>query len=295
MSLSTDFFGTGEGGLFPTFIPDGVAPANYNDTTNDVTIPAFNSYDGGGVEYPRASTGNLVHEDKTNTPIWTLAPTAVYTGHTNYIGGRYDAVDDLFWVATYNSVNDELGLSTINAAGTVVNVGASTAGSALPSVGISALRRSADGTGNLIVNTNAREIELNFATGAIVSDVAIVGLQYGAINLAPGLYAEVLSKQSSGSLVSAGIRFKQQKVLGPSNELKQISTELITFDAAGKGLPITSGTSDAPPWVILESGSHVVLSHDLSTSTNMVPTPFWYDKATFLLTLNTMARNYGLI
>ena len=299
MSLSTDFFGGGGSGLFPAFVPDGAAPVNFNNTVSDIAIPAFNSYDGGHVDYPKSSTGNLIHVDKTDTPVWTYAPTAVYTGHTNFFGGRYDAVDDLFWIATLDTGTDTVGLSTINAAGTVVNKGTSVAGATPSADGICALRRTIDGTGNLIVNLLYGEIELNFTTGVIVTQEVFTGSTrpvYGDLKLADGLYVAPTGMVDADSGYSAAFTFSLQEVDGPITAFRESPIRVLTFEANDKGLPVMSGKPVAPRWQIMESGTHFLLTHDTAAiATNILTPGFWYDKETFLIAINTMAKNYGLI
>ena len=301
MSDSSDFF-RGGSDLFPTFTPDGVSPANYNDVFDEIVIPAFNSYDGGSVVFPLVSTGNLVYTDAADAPGWTYAPTAVYTGHDRFLGGRYDAVDDLFWVATALLSTDTIAISTINAAGTIVNVGtpavAGTAITATTVLYVSTLRRDVDGAGNLIINANAREIEINYTTGAIVTDQVFTGVASplpGYIKVADGLYAAPYGITTGSYGATSGIRFVTQVEGGPITSFKETPVELCTYEGSSKGLPVTSVKSSIR-WAVTESGSHVMLAPSSGSSFGSTyPAPFWYDKTIFLATLTTMAKNYGLL
>lgn len=292
-----DFFGAG-GDLFPSFTPDGNAPLN-SSPTSEINIPAFNGYDGGEVAYPIVTTGNLIYSGEDLAPDWTYAPTAVYTGHTNFMGGRYDASDDLFWIATYDSGTDTLGLSTINAAGTIVNKGTTVLGSALGIGVITTLRRDVDGVGNFTVNGTNREIELNFTTGAVVTDTTFTGTGAGiplagAFRVQAGLYVEVWGAAGTAGGYSTTMRWKSSVPGGPVTRFMATTVDISTPEPNVKGLPSTNGTSTAPPWAIVESGVHVLIVHGTGALPTLEPN-IWYKKDLFVSTLNKMARNYGII
>ena len=151
---------------------------------------------GDRITLPSSNTASLVYYDNTGSVVWTKAITNIDATADGWAGFMFDSVDDLLWCAGIDDGTDDIYLAHINAAGTITNVG-----NFIPTAAISAssdgwmgnngcavLTRATEGTGNFFLNLNNERFEINYTTGAKVSETNVQNLKPGAYISTKGYY-----------------------------------------------------------------------------------------------------------
>lgn len=193
-SPDESIFGT-SGSFYPAINPSqtytGPPPDIFNSDLNGVS-----GYlqDGDYVVLPASFTGTITYFDNTGNQIvagsWSggIAHTDIDATCDGWVGFMMDASESLLYVAAVDSALQKIFLATVDAAGTITNIGAgitpTTPFSASPQWlnptgnGATSIYREGDGAGNIFVRLTSvsfiEEIELNIATGALVTDTEVV-------------------------------------------------------------------------------------------------------------------------
>jgi len=175
VSEATDFFLRGGNSAFPVFTP-------YNDIPDEHTFSNLykqEGYTGDGdtIWLPTSSTGTFSYYNAADVLQWSKAFTDIDAACDLWAGFMYDQADDLVYCVAVDTgpSPDTYYLASIDSAGTIVNIGNHTPTVDYPSTrpewGVSgSLQRIADGAGNFYLVSNAGEVEINFATGAFITD-----------------------------------------------------------------------------------------------------------------------------
>lgn len=172
-------------GVFPplqsTNFPLG-DETNLFDRQLSIEMEGFNG-DSDYFDMPTSSTGTLNYNDSAGSLQWSKVFTDVNAAVDNWVGMMFDKTDNLLYGVGVDigTAPDTFYLFSVNQAGTLVNIGndqpsvdftITTYWHANTSLGTN-LRRVDDGSGNFFVNSGAQtaqEMEINFSTGAIVTD-----------------------------------------------------------------------------------------------------------------------------
>jgi hypothetical protein len=203
----------------PTYV--GASTDINVSNANAVTVSGFVG-DGDYFLLPTSSTGNLTYNDKDGNNIvagsWagSLARTEIDATCDNWIGWQLDKTDGLMYCCAHDTGLDKFFIASINAAGTLVNLGAG----AIPATsftstpkwdiagngGATCIWREKDGVGNIFIRATAafglEELEINIATGAIVTDTVRVADGIAHYKTASGLYIGNFAYIAANSVIS---------------------------------------------------------------------------------------------
>jgi len=149
------------------------------------------------VETPATVGDTLEYYNNAGVLQWSIANTQLNAAVDNWVGFHADLTDLLIYAMGVDegTTPDTFYLVSINTAGTITNIGAGAQpgvdfastptnwwAQSATSTGSAMIQRAADGSGNIFVrasNTSLgfQEMEVNIATGAIVSDPAVIDIE----------------------------------------------------------------------------------------------------------------------